>query len=282
MLKVAYPKIKSADSEAEVLVGGLLLSCNPSSLNCSSEEITSSKFFEGILVNGGGDYFDGVAFHNYDFYLFNLGSYFSRKWSSAWDTTGPALTAKAFFLNSLMEDYGIAGKFLMDTENAILCGSATDPPGGPGCEADPASTFELTKAYYVAQAYAAGIAAGLTANIWFSHKGWRNSGLLYDDLTPRPAYTAYQFSRIRLGEAAYIGPIVSADVGGDSGLHGYKFLRPDGKEVWILWAKDHVAHLITLAAPPDAAWDVFGNALTLLSPSELTVELEPRYLQWNP
>ena len=282
MLKVAYPKIKAADPEAQVLVGGLLLSCNPASLNCSSVEITASKFFEGILVNQGGDYFDGVAFHNYDFYLFNIGAYFSRKWNSAWDTTGPALGAKVTFLTDLMTDHGVSGKFLMDTENAILCGSATDPPGGPGCESDPDSAFELTKAYYVAQAYAAALATGLTANIWFSHTGWRNSGLLYDDLTPRPAFDAYEFSRDRLGEATYIGPIGSSDVGGDSDLLGYKFQRPNGKLVWVIWAKDRVSHLLTLAIPPDTAWDVFGNQLSLLDASALSIALEPRYLEWDP
>jgi hypothetical protein len=283
MLKAAYPKIKQADPQAQVLVGGILMSCNPASGKCNSdEEILASKFFEGILANQGGAYFDGVAFHNYDIYIYRLGAYFSRKWDSSWDTTGPALIAKARFLKDLMQAYGVSGKFLINSETAVLCGSAIQPPASPGCESDPNSDFELTKAYYLAQSYAAAISEGLRANIWYSLMGWRNSGLLYSDFTPRPAYVAYQFARIQLGGVEYIGPIDLDDTGGTTGLQGYKFQRPDGRLTWIVWALDTGSHTFTPVSLPDAAWDVFGNPVSLSNPASLTITLEPLYIEWGP
>lgn len=283
MLAAVYPRIKQADPQAQVLIGGLLMSCNPATGKCiSDDEALASKFFAGILAENGGDYFDGVAFHNYDIYQGHLGGYWSRKWDSAWDSTGPALVAKARFLKDALKDFGVSGKFLMNTETAVLCGPATEPPGSPGCESDPASDFELTKAYYVGQSYAAAIAEGLQANIWYSLTGWRNSGLLYPDYSPRPAFEAYEFSRERLGGAVFLGPLQSQDTGGDSSLGGYKFERPDGRLVWITWARDRESHPIAPAVPPDAAWDVFGNPISPLNPAALSITREPRYFEWNP
>lgn len=284
MLKAAYPKIKQADPNAEVIPGGVLISCNPETGECNSDkEVTASKFFEGILINQGGDYFDGAAFHNYDFYQFQPGAYWSRKWGSSWDTTGPAVVAKARFIKDLLEAYEVSGKYLMNTESALLCGPAGLPPGSPpGCESEPDAPYELTKANYIAQSYAAAMAEGLRANIWYSLTGWRNSGLVYDDMSPRPAYTAYQFAAQRLGGAAYLGPIDSQDTGGDGNLLGYKFQHPDGRIVWIIWALDRSNHTLTLPDSPQAAWDVLGNVVTLSNASTLDVTLTPHYIEWAP
>jgi len=283
MLKVVYPKIKEADPEAQMLIGGVLLSCNPATGKCSSdEEVLASKFLEGILVNQGGNFFDGVAFHNYDIYMFQLGAYWSRKWDSKWDTTGPALIAKAQFINNLLVNYNASGKFLMNSETALLCGASGDPPGGPGCESTPDSGYELTKAYYITESYVAAIAEGLRANIWYSHMGWRNSGLLYTDFSPRPALLAYRFARQMLGDATYLGPIVDQDTGGVGGLQGYKFQGPYGKLIWVIWARNRVSNEVIPASPPDAVWDVFGNPVSLPTPAKLSITLAPIYVEWNP
>ena len=81
MLKVAYPTIITADPNAQVMVGGLLLECdpvNPPEVTSGSGELkdcTSDKFLEGILENDGGEYFDGVSVHAYDFYFAELGKF---------------------------------------------------------------------------------------------------------------------------------------------------------------------------------------------------------------
>ena len=118
MLKVVYPAIKSADPNAKVIVGGLLLDCNPD-LYAGCEP---SKFLKGILDNGGGNYFDGVGFHSYDYYNNVLGRYGSAGWNSYWDVTGPVVIAKSNYLRSLLDDpaYGLSGKFLINLESAVL------------------------------------------------------------------------------------------------------------------------------------------------------------------
>lgn len=284
MLKAIYPRLKAADPEARVIIGGLLLSCNPATGGCSNaQDVHASKFFEGILANDGGQYFDGVGYHNYDYFVIGkTGAYTSPKWSSAWNTTGPASIAKARFLNELMVDYGVTGKYLINTETALLCGGFADPPGGAGCDASPDSPYELTKAYYVVQSYASAIAEGLRGNVWYHVTGWRNSGLLYDDLSPRPAFTAFQIARNTLNDAAFLGEVTSLDTGGVANVKGYKFRRHNGRQVWVLWSLDGQSHTIRLAEAPREVRDAFGNApASLADAAELVVTLEPVYVEWN-
>jgi hypothetical protein len=264
------------------------------------------KFLEGILrhngLNDGGNYFDGVGFHAYENFDNALGHYSLWTWNSAWNTTGSVTIAKARFIEEVLDTYNISGKFIMNTETAIVCGGFDDPPGQPPCESEPTSAFEQTKAYYVAQVYSAAIAEGLRANIWYSVLGWRNSGLFPSDLTlplqtftselrstaqnsalltssgtPRPAYYAYQFARSELRDASFVGDIDSVDTGGVSGVKGYKFNRGD-RTIWLLWSLDGTGHSVSFSTLPRAIFDVFGNALPAGSP--LNVTLIPLYIEW--
>ena len=267
MLKAVYPQIKSADSQAQVLVGGLLLDCDPrgSPSVCAAlaHNEKPPKFLEGILLGGGGPYFDGVSFHAYDVYWGALGQYSIPNWNTAWNTTGPTVIAKAGFVKSVLAAYGFSDKFLMNTETAVLCGS---------CNND--SAFETTKAYYVAQAYSAAIAEGLRANVWYSVQGWQNSGLLNPDLSSRPAYTAFKFARNELRDAVWL-----RDVAEYSGVKGYEFQRGD-RRIWVLWSLDGASHLVNLPGVPLAIYHVDGVSISPVG--SLTVTLEPLYLEWGP
>lgn len=265
MLKVAYPQIKAADPHAQVLLGGLLLDCDPRP-GAGCEAIGHSKlparFLEGVLLNSGGLYFDGISFHAYDFYQNQLGQYHNPGWQSAWNTTGPSTIAKAQFIQSILSQYSVSGKYLMNTETALLCTE---------CSGD--ATFETSKAYYLAQSYSTAIARGLRANIWFSLLGWRNSGLLNADLSPRPAYTAFQFSRNTLQDATSIRAIVDY-----VGVKGYEF-QQENRRIWVLWSLDGNTHSVNLPAAPVSAWDALG---TPVSPdASIDVSLNPLYLEWN-
>ena len=264
MLKAVYPQIKAADLHAQVLMGGLLLDCDPRpGAGCAvvGHGPKSSMFLEGILRNNGGSFFDGVSFHAYDSYYGQSGDYRNPNWQSAWNTTGPVLIAKTQFIQSLLSQYGVSGKFLMNTELAILCDS---------CSND--STFETTKANYVVQAYAAAIAQGLRANIWYSVLGWQNSNLLNSDLSPRPAYTAFQFARTELYNATWV-----RDVTEYAGVKVYEFQRGDHR-IWVLWSLDGAEHGISLDASPRAVFDAFGKSFT--ASNQLTITLEPKYIEW--
>lgn len=270
MLKVVYPEIKRADPTAKVLVGGLLLDCDPDiSTACDNgqHQDLPSKFLKGILANGGGGYFDGISFHAYDGYYNDLGKYGQFSWGSSWDGTGPVLIAKSNYIKSLLAEYNVTGKLLLNTENAIHCNSCTDD-----------ATFELTKAYYVAQTFAAALREGLTTNLWFSLYGWRNSGLLKSNNISLPAYDAYAFASSMLYGAKFEG-----DIPGDSGVRAYKF-RNTPRLIWVLWSLDGDNHNITLPSTPTAGYHVDGSPLgaDILSGLSLLVTLEPVYIEWDP
>ena len=169
----------------------------------------------------------------------------------------------------MLSRYGVTGKFLMNTEVALVCGDANGSQSY--CKT---TDFETTKAYYVAQTYAAAIAEGLRANIWYSVQGWRNSELLNADLSPRPAYTALQFSRSELRNATWV-----RDVTEYTGVKGYEFQRGD-RRIWVLWSLDGDTHSINLPDVPLAAWDALGNSVP--PAASMDIDLNPVYLEWNP
>lgn len=272
MLKVVYPQIKAADPQAKVLVGGLFLGCDPrAGGGCSDgppEDAERygrpSRFLEGILRNNGGPFFDGVSFHAYDYYSpISPGKYANLGWNSRWDTLGPVLVAKSDFVRQMLEQYGVVDKLLINTEAGLLCDV---------CDKD--ETFERTKAAYLVQTYAASISEGLEGTLWYSLQGWRNSGLLGPDLSPRPAYVAYRFAHNELSDVTYLRAL-----GAFPGLKGYEFNRPDGR-VWVLWSVDGETHPVPLAESPQAVFNLFGMPL----PSEDTMSVGgmPLYISWSP
>lgn len=279
MLKTVYPEIKRANPQAEVLMGGLLLDCDPRTPGlCNGPDgDLPPKFLEGILrhngANDGGNYFDGISFHAYDFYN-SYGQYYNHNWNTASNTTGPVVIAKAHFINEMLNNYGVTGKFLMNTEAALLCGGTTDPPGGPGCESYPASAYEQTKAHYVTQVYSSAIAENLRANIWYYIFGWRNSNILNTDLSPRPAYLAFAAARKILLDAQFNREILDYPQ-----VKGYEYTRSLHR-VWVLWSLDGNTHPVNLDTMPAAIYDTLGNPVVPSNP--LQVGIAPLYLVWNP
>jgi hypothetical protein len=273
MLKATFDQVKSADPQAKLLVGGLLLDCdplNPPETSPNSDQYkncASSRFLEGILKNGGGNYFDGVSFHAYDYYGNQVGKYANPNWHSAWNTSGPVLIAKASYLRSVLADYGYSDKLLLNTELALLCGrDGTEAP----CHAQ---DFELTKANSLTQANAAALAPGLSANIWYSLTGWRASGLVDRSLKPSLAYEADQFSADQLKGAAFVAELTDL-----ASVKGYEFNK-DGKQMWLLWSLDGEKHTIQLPTTPDHVFDALGKALP--TATEITITATPIYLEWE-
>lgn len=272
MLQAVYPRIKAADPGAQVLVGGLLLDCDPfnppetSPGSGNMKDCSASRFLEGVLENGGGAYFDGISFHAYDFYFGTPGQYGNLNWNSTWETTGPVAGAKASYIREMLARYGVAGKFLMNTEQALLCGSGAEET----CQSE---AYQRTKAGYVAQSYAGAVAEGLTANIWFSLKGWRGSGLVDSDLNPLPAYTAYQVAAHEIGAANFVRQL---DIYPGVRVMGFE---QAGDAIWLLWAVDGQTHQVRLPAPPTRIRDLYGQDLPLTM--EIEVGAEPLYVRWH-
>ncbi len=277
MLQAVYPRIKEADPEAQVLVGGLLLDCDP---NNPPETAPGSgvpkycdpaKFLEGILINGGGDYFDGVSFHAYDLYEPVSGYFGNPNWDNGHTLSGliPVVVPKARFLKGVLAEYGYFNKYLINSETALLCG--TD-----GNEAFcRTGQFERMKADYVAMTNAGALAEGLQGNIWFYlNGGWRRSGLTNNNGVPLDAFIAYQFSAKRLAGAVFWGQITEYE-----GVYGYKFRQGD-KETWIMWSLDSLPHLVSVTSMPQAIYNVFGVPLNPTQSLEITTS--PIYVDWQP
>ncbi len=277
MLQAIYPRVKAANPRAQVLIGGLLSYCNAEVPNgCQYVNPPGSKpynFFEGILrhhgANDGGQYFDGLDFTAYDFYQGQLGHYGVSTWNSSWNTTGPVMAAKAQFFRSRMSAYGVTGKYLLNTEVALACASLSQEV----CESP---DFETSKAYYAAQAYATAMSLDLRASIWYSLEGWpqRYTGLMDANGNPRPAYQAYQFVASKLGPASFAREVTDYPE-----VKGYEFSRPTAR-IWVLWALDDNAHLVTLPGLPQNIYDVYGQPLSVSQ--VVTVTLAPSFVEWQP
>lgn len=267
MLKIVYPYVKSANPNAKVMIGGLLLDCDPRGNPSPCQQINNNpkpaKFLEGILRNNGKDYFDGISFHAYDQYSGSIGQYGIRNWNSSWDTTGPTVLAKTNYIREILAKYNASDKFLMNTESAVLCDA---------CNND--QRYELTKAFYIPQVYSAAISLDLKANLWFSSTGWRNSGLIKPDGSPiQPAYNAYQHARQTFLNAKFVKEL-SLGVG----IAGYEFSR-DNITLWVVWSQNGDPHNLVLPKTPSRITSAQGE---ILQPNQsMQITIEPVYIEFQ-
>jgi hypothetical protein len=174
--------------------------------------------------------------------------------------------AKARYFRRTLERFGVHGKFLINTEMALIC-----------WECPTLESHEVTKAYYVAQAYAATIAEGVTASLWYSLFGWFGSHLLGGDMMPTRAFSAYTVARKKLGTAAFVGAIQPGDVGGSGEVLGYKFKR-DGRDVWLIWSKNGQTQSIRLPSSPASITGAMGERVNPATKYALTIA--PVYVEW--
>lgn len=281
MLKAIAPTIRAADPNATILIGGLLLDCDPGIAN---QSCPSSNFLEGILQAGAGNSFDGVSFHAYDYYNELTDSsgtqkstwYYNSGWGSSMEKTGPTASAKASFIRRVLEKYSIPGKTLLNTETAVYCGDnkpeATCPFMGVG-------EYPDIKNIFIAESYATALAEGFEANIWYNVLGYRNSELLNQDLSQTLAYQTYKFSYQMLGTSTFKRNVTEFT---DQGINGYEFSRDYVKKIWILWYPDlstnGVPKQISLPSMPTAIYDLLGNPI----PPSLIVDVgkKPIYIEW--
>ncbi len=270
MLQVVYPQIKAADPQAQVLVGGLLLDCDPDVMGSAC---VSSNFLTGILASGAGDSFDGVSFHAYDYYR-GLGSYDFVNWNSSSNTTGPVAITKGRYLKGILNQFGVGNKYLLNTETAVFYGpNVASPP----CAADAPPEVEETKVYHLIHSYTSAIAEGFKSNIWYSAIGVRCSGLLNSDLSTKPAYEAYKFAYSKLSDATFVQQILTYDQ-----VMGYEY-RLSNRKLWVLWSKDGADHAITLPKMPLVINKVGADGIAVQETNitSLTVGMSPYFIEFT-
>jgi hypothetical protein len=275
MLKAVYGSMKRADPHAQVLVGGLLLDCDPAlglvNNDSSKKECTSANFLKGIFEAGAGNSFDGVAFHSYDYYGGVLGQYSNQNFSGSWNTTGPVTSQKAIYLRNILSQYNAGQKYLMNTEAGLFC-------SGDSCNV-PAYGFQTTKAYYIAQEMAVALADGYIANIWYSVYGDRNSGLLdqNNNNQPYPAYYAFGVASKSLQ-----GYKFSQKLSLGIGMLAYEFVNSSGSKQWVLWANDGNLHPISLPGLPKSIQRISdtGQAENINPSTTVNVHYAPVFIKY--
>lgn len=264
VLKAVYPQMKAANPKAQLVAGALLMDCNPTAKpGCSGEP--ASRFLEGFLKTSEGA-FDGISFHAYDYYAGELGKYYNPNWGNSQSTMGPVVIAKTQFVLQKLAKYNLTGKFLMNTESAILQSAACD------------ATCQETKAHYATQVYAAAAVLNLRANIWYSLLGWRNSELLRPDLTPQPAYRAFAFARTQMGNA-----LSAQDITSYTGARVVQIERRDAT-VWVLWSVNGNSVPVNLPKMPTAVWNwdsLAGDYKPATVSQAVSVGFAPVYVEWK-
>jgi hypothetical protein len=266
MLQNIYQPVKTVDPGAKILIGGLLLDCdytNPPEDNACKP----SRFLDGILEAGGGDYFDIVAIHAYSNWFF--GSLQNDIYWPSWDKRGGIVMGKIDFVREIMAKYGVE-KPVIITECGLLC-----PEGDPTCNPPPAEFFEA-QADYVVWLYARTLAAGVTGTLWYTLNGpgWRYLGLLDGSGNPKPAYMAYKNMTEKLAGATYTRTYSEYPE-----LKSFEFIKPGGR-IRILYAQDEIPHTITLPPGTLYVFDKYGNDITP-SGDQITIN-SPVYVELTP
>jgi hypothetical protein len=266
MLKQVYPAIKAADPQAQVLIGGLLLDCDPTHPP-EGKDCKPALFLEGILRNGGGNYFDIVSFHGYPLYN---GSLELDRHFVGWGYRGGVVLGKVDFLREVMSAYGV-DKPIMHTEGALLCPELLVDHCAP-----PTTAFYESQADYAVWLHTRNLAAGVEATFWFRLKGpaWRHCNLLTRQQQPKPVYHALRTLSQQLTGATYSKPVTLF-----AELEGYEFTSSH-KRIWVLWSPDGAAHAVSLPTETQAVFDKYGSSIT---PDSGSISINsPVYLELTP
>lgn len=278
MLKTVTPVIKQKDPHAKVWIGGLLLDSPDTNFPFGKPE----WFLKGILESGAAPYFDILPYHAYIGYNANFSGDYEKEASQKWKDSGGIIVGKARYLRQLMSQYGVQ-KPLFVNEMSLFCyEDPDDPPPTPTCMSglsdEQLGPYYQAQANYLVRSMVRGLSENLMGFIWYTLEGpgWRNGGLLKNDQSPRPVYTAYQELVMQLDRARYIAPV---DYG--SQVEAYAFRR-GSQQVDILWTGT-TSSSTEVAVPPGFV-EAYTRDGTELLPSKgmLPVGFEPIYIIREP
>jgi hypothetical protein len=261
MLKQVYPAIKQANPAAQVVIGGLLIDCDPSNPP-TDKPCPAGKFFEGVLRNGGGQFFDIAAYHAYAYWELAKADFDLN--DAKWKKRGGVLLGKLDLVRSTMRQYGI-DKPVIANEVALLC-YRFNPVCAPNGFADDRTNYAL-------RIYARGLANGLAGISWYTltGPGWQDGGLLDANQQPRTTYTALRSISALLAGASYSGPLASGS------LEGYAF-RKGERSYQIYWTNDLSTVDLPLPAGTRAVYNMLGEAIPL-GPASISIGYEPRIIE---
>lgn len=276
MLKVVYPAIKLANPNAKVVIGGLLLDCDPANMppGFPPGRCDSANFLKGILSNGGASYFDYVAYHGYAWYHPGNATTLPQavdETNTSWAHLGGVVVGKYNYLRSVMASFPGVDKPIILNEAGLVCAEwflACMPP--------PAYFYE-DQADYLVRLFVRNMSLNITSTIWFTLEGpgWRYAGLYYDtQTTPKPAHDAMTFLTTELAGAAYVAPVNQYP-----GVWGYE-LRSSTKKIWVLGVSGPTGYTVALPAGVLKVYNKYG-ATVHPSGNQVFVK-SPIYVEFAP
>ena len=266
MLQVVYPRIKAADPNSVVIMGGLLLECDPYTMSvpetCHNEDrMQAGYFLEGVLLADGGNHMDMVDVHNYGLLDMSIPARMTDYYSWAGPEGGTGVPEKVAFVRRLLAQYGHPDMPVIMTEIALKCH-------------EPSDDCQEVGAAFIPRVYAEAYDLNLTGLIYYALiTEFKYKGLLLEDLTPKKQYFAYQFMGSQLDAVEHVGPVTQF-----AGVQGQEFKQTFVRRLWILWSQDGSDQTISLPAGFVAAFDKYGNALPVAG-NQLTVGWSPVYVQ---
>ncbi len=242
VLKAVYPQVKQANPDALVVLGGLLLWGDP-----NIYLLNRVNFFEGILAEGGGNYFDVANFHAYTTYDPAKTAIQSERDELMWSNSGGQVEGKLGYLRDMMDKFNVPQKPVMLTEVALYTWDTQLPDYDPD--------FEAAKADYVVWLYTRNQSEGILGTSWYHLEsyGWNKSGLLDRDNTPLPAYEAYKVMAHTLEDFTYLKDLTLSD-----GILGFEFISGN-QRIWVLFSEDGSQQAISVPTGFNQAYDLFEN-----------------------
>jgi hypothetical protein len=259
MLAAVYQPMKTVDPQAQIVMGGLAYDNWPEDGGHFVKD-----FLDGVLQNGGGDFFDVMNFHYYA----------SFAWR--WDAYGKGISGKAAYLRDKLAAYGY-DKPLICTESGTYS-KATDPVSSD------------RQSRYVVQLFTRAIAADLDSAMWWLFTdipSWEY-GLLKTGSSPKPSFYAYRTSARQLSFARYLRTVSSAKTGSEQ-IEAYEFLALDrSSSIIVAWTNDDLNHAMSLTTDHVVVADMYGSQTTIYDGDDgktdgqvkVTIGPGPVYLRW--
>lgn len=218
MLKAVYPAVKAANSKAQVVFGGIAFDffTDQDSLHPENNGPFVRAFFENVLKNGAGPYFDIMNYHFYPL--------FGPNWAKNFPKDGPGLVEKTEAVRAIMRRYNIS-KPVIITE-AGWHNNNTIPFGD-----------DTLQVRYVQKLYTQALASDVPMLAWwpFSDVGGSytyNSGLVtVDGSTLKPAYYAYGVFAREMAGVTFVAEIEASE-----DVKVYKFYdNAKQRTIFVAW-----------------------------------------------
>jgi hypothetical protein len=271
MLKAVTPALKRGNPEAQVLIGGLLLDCDPTEAGsegrCREGYELPARFLEGIYLNGGGDYFDIISFHGYASYSSTYPNPLEAEMRFPnWAARGGIVMGKYAYIQELSQKYGIAKPVFL-TETGFLCPNTIDICNPVG------DVFFQKQAEYSTWLVLRNWAEGIMLSFWYPYDGpgWRSSSIMTREQEPKPIYDALKIVISTIQASQGVRRIENLP----EGLLGYELSMPE-KLVWVVTSQDNQAHALNLPENLFQIRDVYGNVLPL--PGDFLEVYQPVYI----